>query len=68
MRDLTGRQQRALAVLQENAVVRFADLPPYVGRTTMAELVIKGLAEPVNKEAGAYSKHFGWRLASTLHA
>jgi hypothetical protein len=64
MSEFTERKRRALLALQQNAVVRYGDLPIYVGRGTMAELVTMGLAETVNKEAGEYSKYFGWRLLS----
>ena len=63
MLELGERHRRALVALKENDVLRFADLPIYVGYGTMAELVSMGLAERVNKEAGQYSKKFGWRLA-----
>lgn len=48
MRELTNRHRRALAAFEGRPALRFQDLPPYVGRATMLELVDMELVEPAN--------------------
>lgn len=64
MRELKDRQRRALLAFEDKPTLRFHDLPPYVGRTTMAELVSMGLVEPADPKVGPYSKVFEWRRVS----
>ena len=63
--EVTGRKRRALQALGEKPIVHLYDLPPYIGRGTMDELVAIGLAEIVNAETGRCSKYFGWRLVQS---
>lgn len=62
-RTLTSRQLKALIALESKDMLLYHDLPTFVGRGTMAEMVAMGFAEVVPESGGAYSKNHAWRLA-----
>jgi len=62
---LNNRHLRVLKALQERPL-RWCDLPIYVGRTTMFELVDAGLVEIVDPSVGAYATNHAWRLVPPI--
>jgi hypothetical protein len=61
MRKLNWREGRTLLAFERQAVLRFCDLPTYVGSKTMAALVELGLVELVDRSVGEYAKGRCWR-------
>lgn len=61
-RRLTSRQFKALVALESKDTILYHDLPTYVGRSTMNDMVVMGFAEVVPKSGGTYSKNHAWRL------
>ena len=62
MKDLDRRSKRALQAFEGHGTLRFCDLPPSVGRKTMARLVAAGLVEVVDPNVGEHSVGYRWRL------
>ena len=60
---LDWKEEAALKVFESHKIVRFQDLPNYLGLGTMERLVEKGLVIPIDLALPTYSKSYGWKLA-----
>jgi hypothetical protein len=58
---LNFRHRKAMAAFKVAPTLSWADLPPYVGRGTMSELMLMGLVEAADPTIGPYSKLYEWR-------
>ena len=64
--ELDWREIAALKTFENRGIVRFHELPNYIGLGTMSRLVAKGLIEPVDKLVPAYSRDFRWKLTRAM--
>jgi hypothetical protein len=58
---LNWREKCVMEAFEEQAVLRYCDLPTWVGAKTMRGLIEKGLVELVDKNVGEYAKDRCWR-------
>jgi hypothetical protein len=61
MPKLNWREESVLRAFEQQPVLRFCDLPTFVGPKTMRLLIAKGLVELVDKTVGEYAKDRRWR-------
>ena len=61
---LNWREKSVLRAFEEQAVLRFCDLPTGVGTKTMRALIAIGLVELVDNSVGEYAKDRRWRRSA----
>jgi hypothetical protein len=61
MPQLNWREERVMGAFEQQAELRYCDLPPWVGFKTMRALIEKGLVELVDKNVGEFAKDRRWR-------
>jgi hypothetical protein len=57
----TGARKAQLRAFEQQAVLRYHDLPVGVGSKTMRALIAKGLVELVDENIVEYAKRRSWR-------
>ena len=64
MPKLNWREESVMRAFEQQAELRYCDLPPWVGYKTIRGLIEKGLVELVDKSIEEFAKDRRWRRTS----